>query len=67
MLSDPFLQLPTKDTVSVVWFTEWAGSQHYVTYGTNLEHSARATTKKMTRLREDQKSHREEIYTYPTN
>lgn len=66
MLSDPFLQLPTKDTVTVVWFTEWAGSQHYVTYGTNLEHSCVATTKKMTRLREDQKSHRDQVYNAPT-
>ncbi|GFE70328.1 metallophosphoesterase [Chroococcus sp. FPU101] len=53
LLSDPFLQLPTENSVQVVWFTEFAGTQHYVVYGENLEHLATATTTKLSRVRED--------------
>jgi hypothetical protein len=56
LLTDPFLQLPTANSVRVVWFTEFAGSQHTVNYGDNLNQSVIATTTKLSRTREDQKS-----------
>lgn len=56
LLSDPFLQLPTETTVNVVWFTEFAGTEHKVFYGKNFEQSAIATTTKLSRTREDQDS-----------
>ncbi|MEC4818716.1 MAG: metallophosphoesterase family protein [Scytonema sp. PMC 1069.18] len=56
LLSDPFLQLPTETTVRVVWFTEFAGYGHIVTYGKNLAQTAIATTTKLSRTREDQNS-----------
>ncbi len=72
LLSDPFLQAPTADSVQVVWFTEFAGSQHGVSYGANLEQTAIATTTTLSRIREDQKSRvgaqteDNPIYTAPT-
>ncbi|NEO50470.1 MAG: metallophosphoesterase [Moorea sp. SIO4A3] len=56
LLTDPFLQFPTKDSVRVVWFTEFPGSRHTVTYGTSSYRKATATTTKLSRTREDQKS-----------
>lgn len=60
LLSDPFLQLPTTTSVRVVWFTEFAGSEHVVAYGQNLGQNlgqtAVATTTKLSRIREDQDS-----------
>jgi Calcineurin-like phosphoesterase len=56
LLSDPFLQFPTNDSIRVVWFTEFEGSNHRVVYGSNLEKSASATTTKLSRVREDAKS-----------
>lgn len=56
LLTDPFLQLPTETSVCVVWFTEFAGSQHIVTYGENLNQTAVVTTRKLSRTREDQNS-----------
>lgn len=56
LLTDPFLQLPTENSVRVVWFTEFAGSEHYVLYGEGLRQRARAETKKMSRLAEDGES-----------
>jgi Calcineurin-like phosphoesterase len=56
LLSDPFLQLPTNDSIRVVWFTDFEGSNHRVIYGSNLDNSAEATTTKLTRVREDAKS-----------
>ena len=57
LLTDPFLQLPTEDSVRVVWFTEFAGSRHTVEYGDRLEQVVPATTTKLSRVREDQESH----------
>lgn len=57
LLNDPFLQLPTANWVRVVWFTEFAGSDHRVAYGENFKFSAKATTTKLTRTREDRDSH----------
>ncbi|MEH1903314.1 MAG: metallophosphoesterase [Nostoc sp.] len=56
LLTDPFLQLPTETSVQVVWFTEFAGVNHTVTYGENLKHTAKANTTKLSRTREDQHS-----------
>lgn len=56
LLTDPFLQLPTETSVRVVWFTEFAGSEHIVSYGENLAQSVLATTTKLSRTREDQNS-----------
>ncbi len=56
LLTDPFLQLPTKSSVQVVWFTEFAGSKHNVAYGDNLQQKAVANTTKLSRTREDQES-----------
>ncbi|NJR47922.1 MAG: metallophosphoesterase [Hyellaceae cyanobacterium CSU_1_1] len=55
-LSDPLLQLPTKTTVNVVWFTEFQGDRHLVKYGSQLEQIAIATTTKLSRVREDRDS-----------
>jgi hypothetical protein len=54
LLTDPFLQLPTADSVNVVWFTEFEGSGHVVTLenGRVIE----ATTTKLSRTREDSDS-----------
>ncbi|MGB3694589.1 MAG: metallophosphoesterase family protein [Spirulinaceae cyanobacterium] len=56
LLSDPFLQLPQQDSVRVVWFTEFEGSRHYVSYGEDTQKQVEATTTKLTHLQEDQKS-----------
>lgn len=56
LLTDPFLQLPTETSVRVVWFTEFAGAKHIVTYGENLKQAAKASTTKLSRIREDQQS-----------
>jgi hypothetical protein len=67
LLSDPFLQLPTETTINVVWFTEFAGTEHKVFYGKNFEQSAIATTRKLSRTREDQNSKlNENPYQRPT-
>lgn len=36
LLSDPFLQLPTEDSVRVVWVTEFEGARHVLVYGEGL-------------------------------
>lgn len=56
LLTDPFLQLPTEDSVRVVWFTEWEGSSHAVTFGAALDQIAEAETIKMSRTAEDEAS-----------
>jgi Calcineurin-like phosphoesterase len=56
LLTEPFLQLPTATSVRVVWFTDFLGKNHIVTWGENLEKSATAKTTKLTRIREDQNS-----------
>ncbi len=53
LLTDPFLQLPTADSINVVWFTEFAGQSHQVYYGENLQDHVAANTIKTTRLRDD--------------
>ncbi|MFM2062147.1 MAG: hypothetical protein RLZZ507_1817 [Cyanobacteriota bacterium] len=56
LLTDPFLQLPTKNSVRVVWFTEFLGDKHLVIYGDKLNKSSIAKTTKLSRTREDQLS-----------
>ncbi|HYW20927.1 MAG TPA: metallophosphoesterase [Nodularia sp. (in: cyanobacteria)] len=56
LLTDPFLQLPTANSVQVVWFTEFSGNKHVVTYGENLDKLSLARTTKLSRTREDQQS-----------
>ncbi|MBW4505736.1 MAG: metallophosphoesterase family protein [Scytonematopsis contorta HA4267-MV1] len=56
LITEPFLQLPTASSVRVVWFTDFFGNNHTVTWGENLEKSATAKTIKLTRIREDQNS-----------
>lgn len=56
LLTEPFLQLPTETSVRVVWFTEFAGVQHFVSSGKNLDNKTVATTTKLSRVREDERS-----------
>jgi len=56
LLTDPFLQLPTVNSIHVVWFTEFAGDRHIVTYGENLDRITHAKTIQLSRTREDQLS-----------
>jgi len=56
LLTDPFLQLPTANSVRVVWFTEFPGIRNTVTYGENLSRVVAANTTKLSRTREDKDS-----------
>jgi hypothetical protein len=56
LLTDPFLQLPTQNSVRVVWFTEFTGTKHSVAYGEDLQQTVYAGTTKLSRTREDQYS-----------
>lgn len=56
LLTDPFLQLPTKTTINVVWFTDFLGSNHVVKYGDQLKRQVAANTTKLSRVREDENS-----------
>jgi hypothetical protein len=56
LLTDPFLQLPTANSVNVVWFTEFAGTKHIVSYGQTLLQTAIARTTQLSRTREDARS-----------
>jgi len=53
LLTDPFLQLPTADGVSVVWFTEFAGDEHVVHADGR---TFAATTTKLSQVAEDSAS-----------
>jgi len=66
LLSDPFLQLPTENSIRVVWFSDFEGSSHQVVYGQNLELVAKATTTKLSRVREDKNSKVTPTYTETT-
>lgn len=56
LLTDPFLQLPTANSVRVVWFTEFAGRDHWVEYGKDLDRRAMTKTRQLSRSREDSQS-----------
>ena len=49
LLTDPFLQLPTQNSVNVVWFTEFKSDRSYVSYGENLDQTIDAVTTKLSR------------------
>ncbi len=53
VLSEPMLQLPTADSVRVVWFTEFKGRDHAVRYGTNFAMQVAATSVALSRMYED--------------
>ena len=59
LLTDPFLQLPTADSVKVVWFTEFEGDLHWASVGHKLDQKFIATTTKLSRVREDENSNLE--------
>jgi hypothetical protein len=73
LLTDPFLQAPTPSSVQVVWFTEFAGQQHQVQYGSGFTQQVAASTTQLSRMREDQQSHWQNqtpdrpIYQQPVN
>ncbi|MGB8689754.1 MAG: metallophosphoesterase, partial [Microcoleus sp.] len=56
LLTDPFLQLPTANSVRVVWFTEFPGTRNTVAYGEKLDRIVTANTVKLSRTREDKDS-----------
>ena len=56
LLTEPFLQKPTDNSVTVAWFTEFPGETNTVAYGDNLSQKSEATTIKLSHTREDQKS-----------
>ncbi len=56
LLSDPFLQFPKQNSIEVIWFTEFAGEEHYVRYGLNLEQSVKAQSTVLSKMQEDQNS-----------
>ena len=56
LLTEPFLQLPTENSVRVVWFTEFPAEKNRVAYGENFKQTTDATTIKLSHTREDQKS-----------
>ncbi len=66
LLTDPFLQFPTADSVRVVWFTEFQGTDHVVSWGQpgqspdsvvgGFPNQAVAVTTRLSRTREDEKS-----------
>lgn len=62
LLSDPFLQLPTENSVNVVWFTEFPGEQNWVLFGHQLENKVIANTTKITHVWEDEDSNTEPKY-----
>ncbi|MEM9092295.1 MAG: metallophosphoesterase [Cyanobacteria bacterium P01_F01_bin.53] len=56
LLTDPFLQLPTPNSVNIVWFTEFRGTDHTVEYGDSFTESTLADTTQLSRTREDSDS-----------
>lgn len=57
-LTDPFLQAPTNNSIKVVWFTEFEGSDHSVSVTQGpAENVVTADTIQLSRTREDDRSH----------
>lgn len=56
VVTEPFLQLPTADSVRVVWFTEFRGKDHAVRYGASFAQQVPATSNKLSRVYEDASS-----------
>ncbi|MEL7245848.1 MAG: metallophosphoesterase family protein [Cyanobacteria bacterium J06573_2] len=55
-LTEPFLQFPTESSVKVVWFTEFMGDGHAVSFGGNLLETVFTKNIRPIRLREDKYS-----------
>jgi hypothetical protein len=51
LLTDPFLQSPEKNSIRIVWFTDFKGKRHFTTYGTDLNHKAMAKSIQLSRIR----------------
>jgi hypothetical protein len=66
LLTDPFLQLPTASSVTVVWFTDFLGAEHKVLYGDKLDRQVIASTIKLSRMSEDSDSQTSQIYNQVT-
>ncbi len=74
LLTDPFLQYPTANSVRVVWFTEFPGRDHTVVYGTQpgepldtgTIRQVFANTSQLTRVREDKASQLPDGRTFET-
>ena len=56
LLSDPFLQKPTDDSITVVWFSDMPGDSHRVLWGEGLSRSVEADSTQLSRMFEDVKS-----------
>ncbi|MFC0172459.1 metallophosphoesterase [Vibrio comitans] len=54
LLTDPFLQLPTKNSVNVVWFSNFKGIEHKLIYGENT--TSDVVTTRLERMMEDASS-----------
>ncbi|MCF2949116.1 fibronectin type III domain-containing protein [Paraglaciecola aquimarina] len=54
LLTDPFLQVPTNDSVNVVWFTNFESSENTLTYGDTSTNAV--TTTQLSRMMEDASS-----------
>lgn len=52
LLTEPMLQDPTSGSVTVVWFTDQPGQDHYVEYGKDFSKLAVAEVFKLSRMRE---------------
>lgn len=62
MLSDPFLQNPTVDTVGVVWFTEFEGAAHWLELEQPVAATIMAVSRPLSQLREDEFSYTFQTY-----
>ncbi|WP_323750520.1 fibronectin type III domain-containing protein [Marinobacter sp.] len=59
LLTDPFLQLPTHNSVNVVWFTSFEGQEHRLDYGNDI--TVPAQTVRLDRMMEDAASQRDGV------
>lgn len=55
-LTEPFLQFPTQTSIRIVWFTEFMGDGHAVSYGSNLLATVFTRKVRPIHLREDRQS-----------
>ncbi len=62
LLTDPFLQVPTPESVEVVWFTEQPGEQHWVEWGEGLAQKTLARSTPLSQLQEDEYSYTLKAY-----
>ena len=48
--TDPMLQVPTSNSVNVVWFTSFSGTNHHVEYGEGFRQKADCSDKKLSHI-----------------